>query len=251
MLRTSTIGPDSMVKKDPTSIRIGGLQKTSLIDFPGKVACVLFLKGCNFSCPYCHNPELVKDNGNPSLTYLEEGIYGFLEKRKGLLDGVVISGGEPTLQEGLPFACEKIKNMGFSIKLDTNGSRPGMIGRLVKEGLVDYIAMDIKTDPTDYAQVVNGRFQSSSLLTSVRIIMESSIAYEFRTTCVRFLVDDGIIRNIARTIEGAPLYALQGFNPAEILNPEFFKGKNAGFSEEAFVRMSSIAAPWVRQCIVR
>ena len=241
-----------MIKKDPSkNIRIGGFQKTSLIDFPGKVACVLFLKGCNFSCPYCHNPDLVRDNGNTSPAYLEDGIFGFLEKRKGLLDGVVISGGEPTLQQGLPFACEKIKSMGFSVKLDTNGSRPDMIEGLIREGLVDYIAMDIKTDPTDYAQVVNERFQCSDILSSIRIIMESSTAYEFRTTCVRFLVDDEIIGNIARTIEGAPLYALQAFNPAEILHPEFFRDGQAAIDEKELMHLKSIAEPWVRQCIIR
>ena len=212
---------------------------------------MLFLKGCNFSCPYCHNPDLVKGNGNSSLCYTDEAIYGFLEQRKEFLDGVVISGGEPTLQKGLPFVCEKIKNMGYSIKLDTNGSRPGMIAQLIKGGLVDYIAMDIKTDPDHYAPLVNETFQFSRLLSSIRMIMESSPAYEFRTTCARFFINDQIIRNIARIIEGAGLYALQGVCLTEVMNPSFFQDDDGVIDEKGLMHLKTIIEPWVRQCIVR
>ena len=139
-------------------MRFGGLQKYSLIDFPGKVSCVLFLSGCNFDCPYCHNPDLVRGEQLCSSSKDEAEIYAFLERRKGLLDGVVISGGEPTLVEDLAPLCEKIKGMGYPVKMDTNGSRPKVIKRLTDESLVDYIAMDIKTAPSRYATLVKKAF---------------------------------------------------------------------------------------------
>ena len=126
---------------------IGGIQKISLIDYPGKLSCVLFLSGCNFKCPYCHNPQLVKSDSAYSDCLDEKAVYEFLESRKGLIDGVVISGGEPTLQKNLPLLCNEIKEMGYLVKLDTNGSRPKAIKLLIDEGLVDYVAMDIKSDP--------------------------------------------------------------------------------------------------------
>ena len=132
----------------------GGLQKNSLIDYPGKVSCVLFLSGCNFDCPYCHNPDLAKDSSLCPVLLDEKAVFDFLQRRKGFLDGVVISGGEPTLQKDLLVLCKKIKELGYLIKLDTNGSRPQVIKRLIDEGLVDYIAMDIKTDPFHYSPLI-------------------------------------------------------------------------------------------------
>lgn len=126
---------------------IGGIQKNSLIDYSEKISCVVFLAGCNFTCPYCHNPDLVRWKSASKPPIDENEICAFLESRKGFLDGVVISGGEPTLNDGLPLFLERIKRLGYSVKLDTNGTRPRMIGHLIENGLVDYIAMDIKADP--------------------------------------------------------------------------------------------------------
>ena len=162
-------------------VSLGGLQKSSLIDFPGKVSCVLFFSGCNFDCPYCHNPDLVNGSGEPA-SFDEKSVHGFLEKRKGLLDGVVISGGEPTLQSDLVSLCEKVKRMGYSVKLDTNGSRPQALKRLIKDGLLDYIAMDIKTDPACYSPFTRGETHPDDIFSSIGIIMDSGLAYEFRTT---------------------------------------------------------------------
>ncbi|MBW1821111.1 MAG: anaerobic ribonucleoside-triphosphate reductase activating protein, partial [Deltaproteobacteria bacterium] len=151
----------------------GGLQKNSFIDYPGKISCVLFTSGCNFDCPYCHNPELVNGCAKYSPFSTENGVYDFLYSRKAFLDGVVISGGEPTLQKDLVSICEKVKNMGYPVKLDTNGSRPLVIKQLLDNGLVDYIAMDIKTDPFNYSPLIKKDFKPDSIISSIRIIMES------------------------------------------------------------------------------
>jgi pyruvate formate lyase activating enzyme len=229
----------------------GGLQKNSLIDFPGKVGCVLFLSGCNFDCPYCYNPDLAKDRLSSPPFLDEVWVYDFLERRKGLLDGVVISGGEPTLKKDLPPLCEKIKRMGYPIKLDTNGSRPQVIRQLVDEGLIDYIAMDIKTDPFQYSPFIKKDCNPDDILTSIQIIMESYLDYEFRTTCAKPIVDEKSIENIARIINGATLYALQRFRHREVLHPEFFQETGAGYGEDELIYLKSIAEPCVKECIIR
>lgn len=230
---------------------LGGWQKNSLIDFPGKVSCVLFLSGCNFDCPYCHNPDLVRGNLLSPPFLDEKMVFDFLKRRKGLLDGIVISGGEPTIKKDLPGLCEKIKQMGYPIKLDTNGSRPQVIERLIDQGLVDYIAMDIKTDPLYYSTFIKKDYCPDHILTSIRIIMESALAYEFRTTCTKPLVDTHIIESIAKTIKGAMLYALQRVHNTEVLHPEFFGDTGAFYEEDELIQLKSIAEPWVKRCIVR
>jgi len=230
---------------------IGGLQKNSLIDFPGKVSCVLFLPGCNFDCPYCHNPDLVTGNHLSSSPLDVSGVCEFLEQRKGLLDGVVISGGEPTLAKDLPPLCEKIKGMGYAVKLDTNGSRPHVIRHLINEGLLDYIAMDIKTAPSEYARFVRIDGDSTDIRASIQIIMESPVHYEFRTTCVKPLVDSDIIESVAKTIKGANRYVLQRFNDTKVLHPEFFEEVEPEYSMDELTSLQTIAEPWVKECILR
>jgi pyruvate formate lyase activating enzyme len=231
---------------------LGGLQKNSLIDFPGKVSCVLFLKGCNFDCPYCHNPGLVKSSSFCGPVFDMKSVYGFLEGRKGFLDGVVISGGEPTLQKDLVYLCENIKRLGYSVKLDTNGSRPRAIKRLLDEGLVDYIAMDIKTDPFHYyPTITKNDCNPDDIFSSVRITMESGIAYEFRTTCVKPLVNEQAIENITKIIKGAKLYVLQRFHNADVLHPEFFQRKEPGHCKDELMYLKKIAEPLVHRIIVR
>ncbi len=243
-------GWDMSDKLHWANIQVGGLQKTSLIDFPGKVSCVLFLQGCNFLCPYCHNPDLVpKTKGTSNLAL--DIVYDLLNQRRKFLDGVVISGGEPTLQNGLPVLCENIKNMGYAVKLDTNGSRPKMIKVLIQRGLVDYIAMDIKTEPALYKPFFSKTASPSHLMSSIRMIMESSPAYEFRTTCVRTLMNDHIIRNIGKMIEGAALYVLQGAQLSRVLNHGFFQNTTAAIDVEDLMHLKAVAEPWVKQCIVR
>jgi pyruvate formate lyase activating enzyme len=230
---------------------IGGWQKVSLIDYPGKVSCVLFVSGCNFSCPYCHNPQLVKEGRLNSFFVDEQTVYNYLIDRKGFIDGVVISGGEPTLRQDLICLFKKIKQIGYPIKLDTNGSRPQVIKQLVSEDLIDYIAMDIKTDPFHYSPFIKNGQNPNQILASIQIIMESAIAYEFRTTCVKSFIDAKIIRDIAKIIEGAMLYALQPFNNSKVLQPGFFKATNAGYEEDELTDLKLLAEPWVQSCIVR
>ena len=229
---------------------IGGWHKVSLIDYPGKVSCVLFTSGCNFNCPYCHNPQLAK-RGRRSFFIDEQTICDYLDDRKKLLEGVVISGGEPTICRDLICLCKKVKLIGYPIKLDTNGSRPQVIKELIENGLIDYIAMDIKTDPFHYSPFIKKGQNPDQILASVQIIMESAIAHEFRTTCVKPFVDARIIKDIAKKIEGAMLYALQSFNNLKVLHPEFFKATKPGYEEDELMDLKLLAEPWVKSCIIR
>lgn len=228
----------------------GGLQKNTLIDFPGKIACVLFVAGCNFDCPYCHNPELAKGSVPADARFDEKRAYEFLAQRKGFIDGVVISGGEPTLQPDLPDVCRRIRQLGFPVKIDTNGSRPQVLTGLIDRGLVDYIAMDIKADPAGYPTAI-ARIPPEGILESIRLIMASGLDYEFKTTCVRPLVDDGVIQAICRTIRGARRYALQEMQRTAVLHPEFFDTHPDQYTAADLKKFQAIATPWVGECLVR
>jgi len=232
-------------------MKIGGLQKQSLIDYPGKISCVLFLAGCNFNCPYCHNPQLAGDPASRPETIAEDEVIGYLMQRRGWLEGVVISGGEPTLHSDLPNLCRRIKDLGYPVKLDTNGSRPQMLKTLVEAGLVDYLAMDIKTEPERYPDGVADPGDAAAILASLQIIMDSGVDYEFRTTCVRPLVTSATIRHIARLISGSRCYALQPFRDCRMLHPGYFQGVDPRCSPEEMERFRRIAEPWVSVCTVR
>ena len=229
----------------------GGLEKNSFIDYPGKISCVLFLSGCNFECPYCHNPDLAKGLLPSHHPLTVPSVCQFLEKRRSFLDGVVISGGEPTLQKDLAPLCQKIKRMGYPVKLDTNGSRPKVVGRLIDEGLVDYVAMDIKTDPLKYPSSIGKDCDPESILSTVKIIMNSSLPHEFKTTCVKPIVNKADIKTICGIIEGSMLYALQRFRDDEVLAPEYFRVNKDMFDDEELMELKAIAEPMVQRCIVR
>lgn len=227
-----------------------GLQKNSFIDYPGKISCVVFVSGCNFKCPYCHNPELAKGNiPSPSLTI--DDILDFLNERKGFTDGVVITGGEPTLHESILQFCRDIKNLGYQVKLDTNGSRPSFLKKLIDLSVVDYVAMDIKTDPFSYAPFFIDRYTPEDIVRSIRIIMTSAKDYEFRTTCVKPFVDPDIMIKICEHIKGAKRYCLQKFNPTDVLNPDFFKTSGSPCSDKDLEALRTIAMKNVLECIVR
>ena len=163
---------------------IAGLQKMTLLDYPGKVACTVFLQGCNFRCPFCHNSGLLGASEQPSIA--QEDLFAFLRKRQGILDGVCITGGEPTLHKDLPELLQKIKDMGFLVKLDTNGYRPDVLKSLVGQGLVDYVAMDIKNCPERYAQTAGlSHLELARIEESMVFLMQGELDYEFRTTVVQ------------------------------------------------------------------
>ncbi len=197
------------------SFCIGGLQKTSFLDYPGKIACIVFTPMCNFHCGYCHNPELFVKS-EPVLTL--PAFFEFLNSRKGKLDGVVVTGGEPTLQSGLYSFIEEIKNLGFSVKLDTNGSNPKILDSLLKVGLLDYVAMDIKAPLYKYRQITNSNIDMNSILESISLLLNSSIDYEFRTTVVKSQLSFEDFDEIAKLISGAKKYYLQKFIPSKILD---------------------------------
>ncbi len=232
-------------------MNLGGIQKSSFVDYPGKLSCVIFLSGCNFNCPYCHNPSLVRGSSECPAMLKGDGLYDFLESRRDFLDGVVISGGEPTLQKNLVTLCERIKGLGYSVKLDTNGSRPKELKDLIERGLVDYVAMDIKTDPVCYNSLVASKCEPDNLLSSIRTIMDLSPDYEFRTTCVRGFVGNETIKRIVEIIEGANLYALQTFRLADMLNPEFFGDSSPEYSQDEMVEFKRLASPFVKECVIR
>ncbi|MEJ2169385.1 MAG: anaerobic ribonucleoside-triphosphate reductase activating protein [Desulfobacterales bacterium] len=232
-------------------MQIGGLQKNSLIDYPGKLSSVIFCSGCNFDCPYCHNPDLVRGPSNCPDNLKDGAVYGFLDQRRGFLDGVVISGGEPTLQPDLEDLCRKIKDLGFPLKLDTNGSRPKVLHSLIEKDLVDYIAMDLKTDPVLYQTYIKPDCRPDPIVASVELIMACGIDYEFRTTCVRPIVNRRTIENILQLIQGARRYVLQRFRNSELLHPEFFQQGNFEYNGDEILALKALAEQMVAECIVR
>ncbi len=189
---------------------ISGLQKLTLLDYPGHTACTVFLGGCNFRCPFCHNFELVEA---PAATegLSEQELLDFLRKRRGLLDGVCISGGEPTLCAGLAQLIKNIKDLGFKVKLDTNGSNPQVIRTLLDANLPDYIAMDIKAAPENYKKLTGVCVNMQAIEESIRMIMDSGIDYEFRTTVVEPLHTLQDFQTIGPWLKGAKQYYLQPF----------------------------------------
>ena len=212
-------GISCLIAKDG-SMNIGGLQKVSLIDYPGKISAIIFTQGCNFRCPYCHNPQLV----DPKLyrpCLFSKDILDFLAHRRGKLDAVTITGGEPTLQEDLIPLIQKIRKMGFAVKLDSNGSRPDVLAHLLKDKLLDFIALDIKAPLDKYSQVVKVQMDTGAIAQSVRLVIQSKIPQEFRTTVVKSMLTQKDILAIAKEIAGAKRYVLQRFQPAQTLDPEF------------------------------
>ena len=189
---------------------IKGLQKTTLLDFPGKVACTVFTAGCNFRCPFCHNASLVI-SPDMSDTISEEEIFAFLKKRRGILDGVCITGGEPLLQRDIEDFIKKIRELGLAVKLDTNGAYPERLRSIIYKGLVDYVAMDIKNSKEKYALTAGADVDIEKISESVRILMESDVEYEFRTTVARELHSPEDIQSIGEWIAGADRYFLQSF----------------------------------------
>ena len=191
-------------------MKISGFQKMTLLDFPGKVAATIFTFGCNLRCPFCHNASLVL--GGAQESYTEEEILSYLEKRKGLLDGVCITGGEPLLQDGIAEFIKSIKDLDYSVKLDTNGCYPEKLKELINSGLVDYVAMDIKNSLSKYGETVGIKnFDTAPIKESISFLINSNIDFEFRTTVVSELHTVEDIKAISEEIRGAKKYFLQSF----------------------------------------
>ncbi len=225
----------------------GGLEKCTLIDYPGKIACMVYTIGCNFRCPYCHNPELVDET--VEKTFSEREIFNFLEKRINKLDGVVITGGEPTLHKDLVKVIKKIKKIGFLVKLDSNGTNPDVLEYLIKNNLVDYIAMDIKSPISKYYKTVARPVDINSIKKSIRLLISSDIQYEFRTTLIKSLISPEDLRQIAKEIKGAKRYYLQKFIPTKLLNPQF--RNKVTYTDEDLSEFKKIFKNYVKYCGIR
>ena len=212
---------------------IQGLQKLTLLDYPGKVACTIFTAGCNFRCPFCHNASLVIDT-SANETIPEEEIFRFLTKRQGILDGVCISGGEPLIQDGIEEFIRQIKETGYDVKLDTNGSFPDKLIRLVEAGLIDYVAMDIKNSQEHYGRTIGIEdYDIRDVHRSVKYLMSGKVPYEFRTTVVREFHQRSDFASIGRWIRGAREYYLQQFvDSGDLIRPGLH-GYNKEIMEQA------------------
>jgi len=231
-------------------MQIGGLQKLTLIDFPGRISTTVFLTGCNFRCPFCYSSELVlpeKIKNQPKIS--EKEFFKFLKERKKLIEGVVLCGGEPTTSKRLIPLIKKIKKMGFSVKLDTNGSDPALLKKLIDKKLIDYVAMDIKAPKEKYSEVAGTKVDVKKIQKSIDILKEGKIDYEFRTTVVPTIHTKEDILKIARWISPAKKYFLQNFRPEKTIDPKFEKIKP--YPQEFLLEIQKAISPFFEICQVR
>ena len=222
-----------------------GFQKLTLLDYPGKVACILFTKGCNFRCPFCHNGSLVR--ADEIQTIADTEILTFLKKRQGILEGVCITGGEPLLHSGLKEFIKEVKKLGYSVKLDTNGSFPDKLKALVEEGLVDYVAMDIKNSFAKYPLTCGVETDIDNIKESIDFLMSDSVDYEFRTTLVKELHAFDDMEEIGKSIKGAKRYFLQNFKDSgDVLEENMHP-----FEESDLEKMKNVATKYVADTTIR
>lgn len=222
-------------------MHIGGIQKFSLLDYPDKISAIVFTQGCNFRCGYCHNPELLVIKEKPD----NSGFFEFLKNRKGKLDGVVITGGEPCLQADLHDFIKQIRKMGFCVKLDTNGSMPDAFKQVIFD--VDYVAMDIKAPVEKYGEITKVNVNLDKIKESIKLIMESGVDYEFRTTVIKSQLNLKDFENIGKLIKGAKRYYLQKFIPSKIFDKSLQDEKSySDFAEIIAVLKNYIDEVYVR-----
>ena len=231
---------------------ISGLQKMTLLDFPGKVACTVFLHGCNYRCPFCHNSELLGGVAEEFMT--EEDFFKFLKSRQGLLEGVAVSGGEPTLYKDLPAFLEKIKALGFAVKLDTNGSRPAVLKEVAEKGLVDYVAVDAKNSPACYPATVGvEKLDMAALEESLRFLLTDPVDYELRTTLVEPLHTAESVRRMGQWLASL----VPGKKPKQLFLQSFVDRDTVAFSglcapgEDKVEAYAEILAPYVEKVTIR
>ena len=231
-------------------MQICGLQKLTLIDFPGCLAATVFLCGCNFRCPWCYSRELVlpeEIKKQPEIS--EKELFSFLKERKRLLEGVVICGGEPTIHKELPGFVKKIKKLGYLVKLDTNGSNPKMIKKLIEDKLIDYVAMDVKLPKNKYPKIFKGGVKIENIEKSIKILKDGKINYEFRTTVVPTILDKEDIMKIAKWLSPAKKYYLQNFRAEKTIDPKFEKIKP--YPDKYLLEIQKQASPFFEICEVR
>ncbi len=228
-------------------VEIKGYLPTSLIDYPGKIVSVVFLPRCNFSCPYCFNVEMVKDDKKLNKIP-EENIIEHLKSRKKWLDGVCITGGEPTLQKGLPDFIKKIKELGFLVKLDTNGTNPEMLAQLLKEKLIDYIAMDVKGPLGKYPQIAKTDAGLEGVKKSVELIKKSGVDYEFRTTVSPALLSKKDIEEMGKWLKGVKKLCLQQIRTEKMLDEKFSK---KAYTPDELKKLAEVARPFFKSVEVR
>jgi len=227
-------------------MKIHGLQKMTLLDFPGRVACTVFLGGCDMRCPFCHNAELI--DGTAPAVMEEEELLSFLKKRRGLLDGVAITGGEPLLRPDILSLAEKITALGYPLKVDTNGMHPDRLRELIDRGLVEYVAMDIKNSPEKYAMTAGlAELDLQPVRESVSILLEGRVDYEFRTTVVAELHDEASFREIGPWIRGARRYFLQAFTDRDTVPYDGFHAPQ----EAEMLRYAEIMQPFAASVQIR
>ena len=220
-------------------MNIGGIQRLSLLDYPDKTCFTIFTVGCNYRCPFCHNASIIR-NSVPENGILQEEVIEFLKRRKGLLDGVCITGGEPLLQDQLESFIREIKSLGFLVKLDTNGSLPKKLKQLIETGLVDYVAMDIKNSPNSYGQTIGiNNYNLDLIKESVDLLLSNIVPYEFRTTVVRQLHTSKDMLAIAQWLKGAEHYYLQNF----VDSGDVLEGGLSGFSREEMQAFQELIRP--------
>ncbi|MFH1846008.1 MAG: anaerobic ribonucleoside-triphosphate reductase activating protein [Candidatus Omnitrophota bacterium] len=227
---------------------IAGLQKLSLVDFPGYLSAVVFTQGCNFKCGFCHNPDLIAGEAGIS-NFSQQEILDFLLKRKTMIEGVVFTGGEPTLQSDLSEFLKHIKDLDLKIKLDTNGSHPEIIKNLLKTKAIDYIALDIKTSFLKYPVLSACSNITENISASIEYIMSSGIQYEFRTTCVPGLVAEDDVIQISEVIKGAKKYCLQQFRPMITYDKTFQELKP--YQKDKLYRFRDIIKEYVQEVEIR
>jgi pyruvate formate lyase activating enzyme len=230
-------------------INIGGFEKSTLLDYPGKISAVVFTHGCNLRCPYCHNPELVIEGFDRSKAWTEEYILKFLKKRIGKLDGVVITGGEPLIQKDISGFIKEIKGMGFLVKLDSNGLMPKKLEEIILEGNVDCIAMDVKYPKEGYETFSGIKNIAKTISQSIDIIMNSGLDYEFRTTYVKGIHDNNSVEEISQMIKGSSNYYIQNFRPGKTINPTL-SAQNS-FTETELEVFKDIASKYIKHVEIR
>jgi len=222
---------------------IGGLQKSTLVDYPGKVAATVFTLGCNYHCPFCQNPELVdpeKIKKQPQIK--TEAFFDFLKLRKGLLDGVCLTGGEPLIQPDILDFIRRIKKQGFLVKLDTNGGQPAKLKKLFQKNLLDFVAMDIKSSQENYSKAAGVKVNLKDIQKNIDLIQQSGVDYEFRTTVAPGIIDKKEIEKIGQWLKGAKKFALQQFRTEKTLDKSWQKIKP--YSDEELREMVKIAQPY-------